>query len=52
MGVDGDASPPREFDEFEAGIQDMVQHLLTRDPNDEVSIFLPQLYPYLLNIHC
>ena len=47
MGIDNDVSP-REFDEFEAGIEAMVQHLLPRDPNDEVREPLPQLCPYLI----
>lgn len=44
MGVDNDASPPREFDDFEAGIEAMVQHLFTRDPNDEVRKLPPLIY--------
>ncbi|EEA21035.1 hypothetical protein TMatcc_001041 [Talaromyces marneffei ATCC 18224] len=35
MGVDGDASPPREFDEFETGIEEMLQHLVRRDANEQ-----------------
>ncbi|RAO70120.1 uncharacterized protein BHQ10_006132 [Talaromyces amestolkiae] len=31
MGVDNDASSH----DFEAGIRDMLQHIITRDPNDE-----------------
>lgn len=37
MGVDGDASPPREFDEFETGIEEMLQHLVRRDANEQAS---------------
>lgn len=47
MGVDNDASPPREFDDFEAGIEAMVQHLFTRDPNDEVRKLPPPHIFYL-----
>lgn len=36
MGADRNSPLPRKLDEFETGLDDMVQHLLQKDSSDEV----------------